>query len=72
MTIKKEDLRKVKVSKYDDGSGEHNINGYFHEWGLTIVYLDSKELQATCGIIELESGEVKMYSPKRLKFVEQF
>lgn len=68
------ELRKVKLTQFDDGSGPHNINAYFHQWG-TIPYPtdDGKDFGITVGIVELETGEARTVKPvKRIKFVDSF
>lgn len=71
--IRKEDLRKVKISKYDDGSGDHVTNGYFHEWAKYPADTESGYFQDTYALVELEEdGVVKNIRANRLKFVERF
>ena len=72
MPVRKEDLRKVKISKFPDGSGDHNTNGYFHEWGKFSEDGGNGLFQITLGIVELEEGIVKNYPSHRLKFVDNF
>jgi hypothetical protein len=74
MTTKKEDLRKVKISKYDDGSGEHITNGYFHKWIEESEFSgEGQLLNRNFGLVELaDSGDVKAIFPTRLKFVDNF
>jgi hypothetical protein len=73
MQTKKVDLRKVKISKYEDGSGSHDTNAFFHEWGLFPYHAESGTFQVTYAIVELEeSGDIKNYESNRLKFVDAF
>lgn len=69
----KDELRKVKITQYDDGSGGYTINGYFHEFG-TKAYLQDNggSFPFTYAIIELEDGIVEAVRPSRLKFVDSF
>ena len=69
----KTNLRKVKVSIHNDGSGSFNINGYFHEWGNTPVFSEQNGLfPKKVAIVELEDGFVNTYEPVRIKFVDEF
>jgi hypothetical protein len=70
--MEKNTLRKVKISKFDDGSGEYVTNGYFHTYGNRALATDDSTIAVMVAYVELESGEVKMYTPNRLKFVESF
>ncbi len=72
--MKKEDLRKVKISKHHDGSGDHVTNGYFHEWATYPYISDSGTVvPETYAIIEIEKdGLVRNIQPNRLKFVDDF
>jgi len=74
MIIKKEDLRKVKISKYDDGSGEHITNGYFHKWIEESEFSGQGELlNRNFGLVELaDNGVISTFFPTRLKFVDNF
>lgn len=72
MPTKKEDLRKVKITKYDDGTGEHVTNAYFHTWASYPIYTDSGALQDSLAIVELEDGIVQNVRANRLKFVDTF
>jgi hypothetical protein len=64
---------KVKLTKHDDGSGDHTINGYFHRWGdKPYAKEDGDAFPVTYGIVELEDGIVKQIPPFRIKFVEVF
>jgi len=67
------ELRKVKVTKNADGSGEFTINGYFHKWGDFVTYEDNQAFSQTAAVVELlEEGTVKAYPLNRIKFVESF
>lgn len=72
MANNREDLRKVKISKYDDGSGDHITNGYFHEWQVQDEYSESGIKRNSYAIVEHEDGKVKTYPPYRVKFVDSF
>ena len=72
MTTKKQDLRKVKITRFDDGSGDHVINAYFHTWASYPKITDSVALQDTLAIVELEDGQVQNIRAMRLKFVDTF
>lgn len=65
-------MRKVKISEYEDGSGNYTTNGYFHDWGKFAHVSDNGVFQVTLAIVELENGEIKIYNPNRLKFVNAF
>ena len=70
--MNREKLRKVKISRHEDGSGDFITNGYFHEWGKYPFVCDNGTIQITTAIIELENGQVKHFDANRLKFVEEF
>jgi|GEM_PF-3137990 len=70
--MKKEELRKVKISKYEDGSGEHVTNGYFHKWINETHVGDSGLINENYALIEMEIGVVRAIRPYRIKFVENF
>ena len=70
--MRKEDLRKVKISQYTDGSGDYVTNGYFHEWAKYPHTSESGTVQDTYAIIEMEDGTVQNIIPIRLKFVVNF
>ena len=72
MNMKKEELRKVKISKYEDGSGEHVTNGYFHKWIEETHDGDSGLIKENFALIEMEDGLIKGIKPYRIKFVENF
>lgn len=72
MTTKKEDLRKVKITKHEDGSGDYITNGYFHEWAKYPQTTESGTFQDTYAIVELEDGKVRNIRANRLKFVDSF
>jgi hypothetical protein len=72
MTTKKEDLRKVKITKYEDGYGDYVSNGYFHEWAKYPFTSESGTFQDTYAIVEMEDGTVKNLRANRLKFVDNF
>ena len=66
-------LRKVKVSSHADGSGSFNINGYFHEWGNISDFSEQNgKFPIKVGIVEGEDGLIKLYTPNRIKFVDEF
>lgn len=66
-------MRKVKYTKFDDGSGEHVNNAYFHQFG-TFPYLtdDGGAFGATRAIVEQEDGKIIVINVNRLRFVENF
>ena len=67
----RENLRKVKLTKFDDGSGDHVIDGYFHRWGdRPTLKEDGDSYPTTYGIVELEDGTVKEIRAHRIKFVD--
>jgi hypothetical protein len=70
--MKKEELRKVKISKHEDGSGEHITNGYFHKWIEETHVGDSGLINENFALIEMEDGLIKGIRPYRIKFVENF
>ena len=72
MATKKADLRKVKITKYDDGSGDYVTNGYFHQWVVQDSFTESGLKSNAYGLVELEDGKVRHYEPNRLKFVDTF
>ncbi len=72
MATKKDDLRKVKITKFDDGSGDYITNGYFHEWAKYPQNTENGTFQDTYAIIELEDGKVRNIRTNRLKFVDKF
>lgn len=72
MQTKKEDLRKIKITKYEDGSGDYVTNGYFHEWAKYPRETESGIFQDTSAIVELEDGTVRNFRANRLKFVDNF
>jgi hypothetical protein len=66
-------LRKLKISKYPDGSGSFDINGYFHEWGNVSDFSEQNgKFPIKKGIVELEDGKIGVYDPWVIKFVEEF
>lgn len=66
-------LRKAKLTKFEDGSGDYTINCWFHQWGTTPIHTDNGgTITQTCGIIELEDGTVQKVQPNRIRFVNQF
>jgi hypothetical protein len=72
MLIKKEDLRKVKISEYPDGSGDHITKGYFHEWAKYPYSENGSLVQDTAALIELENGKIGFYHPNRIIFIDKF
>lgn len=64
-------LRKVGISKYKDGSGDHDTIAYFHEWGTIKNYNQSNDIIIEkVAIVELEDGKVVLHPPHRLKFID--
>lgn len=73
MPVRKEDLRKVKITEYEDGSGGYSINGYFHEFGKYSHLTDKDEVfHNTLAIVELENGQLEKLDVSRIMFVERF
>ena len=70
--MKKEELRKVKISKYDNGSGDHITNGYFHKWIEESYVGEAGLMNENYALIEMEDGKIKGIKPYRIKFVENF
>jgi hypothetical protein len=70
--MKKEELRKVKITQYDDGSGDYVTNGYFHKWIEERREGDTGIVCENYGLIELEDGIIKGFRPFRIKFVDSF
>jgi len=69
----RDELRKVKITKFEDGSGGHVVNGYFHQFGTNAYLLDNgSAFGVTYAIIELEDGRVGEIKPFRVKFVDSF
>lgn len=78
--MKKEELRKVQVSKWSDTEFKFNtILGYFHIWGRieqeiqtpisNDMYCSKKEI-VTMGIVEdKNTGEVHIVSPNSITFL---
>ncbi|MBD3861977.1 hypothetical protein [Olleya marilimosa] len=64
--MKKEDLRKVVIIRPAPSRGgvpEQRTNGLFHEW-YTKTDVNGNLL---CAVIELENGEIKIYSTEGFK-----
>ena len=72
VNMKNEELRKVKITKYEDGSGDHVTNGYFHKWIEETHEGESGLVKENYALIELEDGQVRGIRPFRIKFVESF
>lgn len=67
--MKKEDLRKVKISKHSDGSGEKIRDGLFHEWTeIGWIGDDNRTVAVKHGLIELQDGTMKVVLPACIKF----
>jgi len=71
---KKDELRKIKITKFPDGSGGYIIDAYFHQWGTTNYQTeDGKDFPYTIGIIErAEDGRIEEVKPEIIKFVDSF
>lgn len=66
--MEKKHLRKVKIRTLTGVK-----NGYFHQWGtISCPTDDGRNFGITCGIIELENGEVKEVEPTVITFVDSF
>lgn len=62
-------LRKVYLTKFEDGTGPYDIQGLFHTWGTKAIYGERGEtLQISVGIVELDNGNVVLVEPSRIKF----
>jgi hypothetical protein len=72
MQVNKEDLRKVKITKYDDGTGDYLKNGYFHRWAEFPYETEKGTVQNTLAIVELEDGSIRNYKSICLKFIDSF
>lgn len=70
--MKKEELRLVKISKRDDGSGDHITNGYIHKWIEETYVISTGLMKDYYALIEMEDGQVKFIRPYRIKFVDNF
>ena len=69
--MKKEDLRKAKMTLHSDGSGDYTIDILFHGWGnLPIPQDNGIDIPATVAIVELQSGVIELVKPKRIKFID--
>lgn len=72
LDMQRRDLRKVKLSKYPDGSGEFVDNGYFHKWAEVAYETNDKTFPVTVALIEMEDGKMKTFPAHRLRFVSSF
>jgi len=73
MTAKKEDLRKVTFTEYEDGSGKYVNCGYFHIWGTEAIPQDNgMDIPRTIAIVEMLNGKIQEIAPFRIKFVDEF
>lgn len=71
--MNRDNLRKVKYTKFPDGSGAHEHNAYFHRFGdFPYPTDDGRDFGVTKAIVEQEDGKVIVIDVKRLKFVEDF
>jgi hypothetical protein len=69
--MKKEELRKIEVIKPAPGRGgipEQRTPGLFHEWYNRIDANGS----ILCAVVELENGEITIYSAEafKIKFLD--
>lgn len=73
MTIKKEELRKIRINEYYDGSGKYLVKAYFHCWALVPQNIaDGGVIAQTVAIIEGINGIVEKINPERIQFVDDF
>lgn len=64
-----ENLRKAKITKHQDGSGEFATPVLFHKWGDKPLPLDNGlYVPNTVGIVELADGTIKEVYPNNIKF----
>jgi len=67
--MKKDELRKASITRYEDGSGEFSIGVLFHGWGNQAVHLDNgTAISVTIGIVEHEDGRIECVIPRRIRF----
>lgn len=67
---KRDELRKVMLSKYEDGSGDFNIPGYFHSIGTVIGHSNNDTYPLSVAIVELEDGKLVTVKIQRVQFVD--
>lgn len=63
------ELRKAKLSRHSDGSGEYVIEVTFHQFGDSPIPLDNGlYVPNTIAIVEHLDGRLEKVSIKRIKF----
>jgi hypothetical protein len=71
--MKKDDLRKVKITNQPYSSANNSINGYFHTFGDFPMPLDNGSyVPRSLAIVELEDGKVEKFEVKQIRFVDSF
>lgn len=67
--MKKEDLRRIKITSSFEGKDEPLLDALFHAWGITTVDSINGDIAITVGIVEI-NGNIKLIKPTGIKFLD--